>query len=375
MNQKSKQVIAIFSPNQNAYSETFIRAHKKLSFDIRFYYNGHLPLSLEGGSMVNLPWRLRIKKKLQRGFSDKERKLMYSLINEKVDAVLAEYGATAVEPLRVLKYLNIPLIVHFHGYDISMHELVNSYKTRYKEVFEYAANVIAVSNKMINDLIALGCPADKIVLNTYGPSDSFFDLSPDYSSKQFLSVGRFVEKKAPHLTILAFKKVSEQFPGAILKMVGDGLLLPICKDLVNALGLNDKVIFSGAQSSVEVQNEMQHSIAFVQHSVTAENGDSEGTPVAVLEAQAAALPVISTLHAGIPDVVIPNQTGLLCEEKDVNQMAEDMMRILREKDLAKKLGIAGRERIRQHFTMEKHLGVLAEALNKALKKQDLEGLA
>lgn len=85
----------------------------------------------------------------------------------------------------------------------------------------------------------------------------------------------------------------------------------------------------------------------------------------VLEAQAAALPVIATHHAGIPDVVLDNETGLLSEERDVNGMAENMMRVLRENGLAKKMGELGRKRILENFTMQKHLSVLEKTITNA----------
>ncbi|MCZ2397302.1 MAG: glycosyltransferase [Chitinophagales bacterium] len=360
--------LAIFSPNQNAYSETFIQAHRQLPFDIRFYYGDFLPSGIENGSMIELPMKLRVEKKILKGFSSREKKLMFSLKKEKVDVVLAEYGQTAAETLKVLNYLKLPLVVHFHGYDASVKEITENYRPRYREVFEFASSIIAVSTKMKEDLIALGCVREKIVLNPYGPNPSFCDLQPKYHSPQFIAIGRFVEKKAPHLTIFSFRKVLDKFLSAELVMVGDGPLLPVCKDLVNALGISENIKFTGVKSAEEVRKLMESSLAFVQHSVIAENGDSEGTPVAVLEAQAAALPVIATEHAGIPDVVLHNQTGLLCKEKDIEAMAANMLRILQEDGLAERLGTAGRKRIQKHFTMERHLQILTDCINRAVKQ-------
>lgn len=358
--------LAIFSPNQNAYSETFIQAHRQLPFDIRFYYGGWVPYWLEGKSMMTLPWKLRIEKKLQKRFSPAEKKLMYSLKNEQVRVVLAEYGPAAAECLPVVQFLKLPLIVHFHGHDASVNNLVNGYKERYQRVFEYASAVVAVSQKMKNDLLEMGCPAAKLILNPYGPNPEFFTLNPQYSNQQFLAIGRFVEKKAPHLTLLAFHKALQQFPDAHLKMIGDGPLWQVCKDLVIHLGMENRVELLGVQPPAKIQMEMEQSLAFVQHSVTAKDGDSEGTPVAVLEAQAAGLPVVATEHAGIPDVVVHNQTGLLSKERDVETMANNMLSILQEDGLAQRLGTIGRKRIQEHFTMERHLQTLTDCINKAV---------
>src|SRR5690348_5948176 len=115
-----EKVLAIFSPNQNVYSETFIQAHKNLPFEIRFYHSGNLPTQLEGRYMLDNFSRIeKFKKKIFRKFTEQEYGLYYSLKREGVACVLAEYGPTASDSLEVIKALNMPLVVHFHGYDAS----------------------------------------------------------------------------------------------------------------------------------------------------------------------------------------------------------------------------------------------------------------
>jgi len=359
-----KRTLAILSPNQNAYSETFVQAHRKLPFNIKFYYGSSLPGTLEGNeNILRLSFFERIKRRLLKDFSFAEKRLLFSLRQEKVDCVLAEFGITAADSLKVVRYLGLPLIVHFHGYDASEKSTLSNFGEKYKEVFEYADKVIVVSNKMKQSLLDLGCPETKLLINYYGPNDSFYSVQPAFNRNQFVSVGRFVDKKAPYLTIIAFKKVIEKFPDAKLVMVGDGDLLKICKVLVLAFNLSNNIEFTGVLNVEEIKALFQKSIAFVQHSVIAENGDSEGTPVAILEAQAAGLPVISTLHAGIPEVVIDGETGLLTNEFDVEGMANNMILMLEEKSLARKFGNAGKKRVKENFTLEKHLNLIAESIN------------
>jgi glycosyltransferase involved in cell wall biosynthesis len=97
---------------------------------------------------------------------------------------------------------------------------------------------------------------------------------------------------------------------------------------------------------------MRKARAFVQHSMQANDGDSEGTPLAILEAGASGLPVVSTRHAGIPDVVLDSDTGLLVEEGDVDGMAQCMIRLAESPKLALELGTAARERIAEDFTLD-----------------------
>jgi glycosyltransferase involved in cell wall biosynthesis len=362
-----KRTLAILSPSQNAYSETFIRAHKNLDFNVKFYYGGRLPGALEGrNSLLNFSLVERVKIRLLRGLSFAEKRLLFSLRKEKVDCILAEYGNTACESFRVIQYTGLPLVVHFHGFDSCEKNDINFYKTKYGDVFRYASAVVVVSKKMYNDVLNLGCPKDKMILNYYGPNDDYFKITPAYNSRQFVAVGRFVKKKAPHLTILAFSKVVKKFQDATLVMIGGGELLSVCKELVNGLNIRRNVIFKEILQKEKIAEIFQESIAFVQHSVIAESGDSEGTPVAVLEAQAAGLPVIATLHAGIPDVVINDKTGLLVEEHDVDAMAASMIRILEEEGVAQRLGISGRERIREKFTMQQHITTLNQLIKNTI---------
>lgn len=353
------KTLAIFSPHKNSYSETFIQAHRNLPFNIKYYYGDWVPNNLDGkSSLLNFTIFERIIKKVSNQFTLAEFSLLYSLKREKVNCILAEYGLSASATLEVAKYLKIPMVVHFHGFDASVKSVLEEYNEQYKKVFAYAHSIIVVSKKMKEDLISLGCPSAKLTIATCGGNDDFFKINTTYLKPNFISIGRFVFKKGPYLTIVAFKKVIAEFPSAKLIMIGDGELLQLCKNLVNALDLNHNIEFKGILNPKEIQSYMKDSMAFVQHSVVAEDGDSEGTPVAVIEAQAAALPVISTFHAGIPDVVIHNETGLLSKEYDVDTMAKNMIRILKEDGLAKRLGLAGRTRTSLHFTMEKHLSIL-----------------
>lgn len=365
------KVLAIFSPNQYSYSETFIQAHKNLAFNIKFYYGGTIPCNLESSpSLFHFKLGARIKKRFKTEFSLSEHALMNSLKKEKVDCILAEYGPTACLTLKIIEYLKLPLVVHFHGFDATNKDVVNEYALRYKKMFDYASAVIAVSNKMKADLIALGCPEKKLVVTPCGPNPNFLKVTPAFINKQFVTVGRFIEIKGPFLTILAFKKVVDVYPQALLVMIGDGQLLNTCKYLARSLHLTNNISFKGVLNPSEIMDVFEESSAFLQHCITLEGGVTEGTPVSVMEAQAAALPVISTYHAGIPDIVIHNATGLLAKEFDIDTMATNMLRILEEDGLAQKLGMAGRKRIIDHFSMDKHLTVLQTVISNSISEKN-----
>jgi glycosyltransferase involved in cell wall biosynthesis len=270
-----------------------------------------------------------------------------------IDVVLAEYGLTGIRALRLCKELKMPLVVHFHGYDAYSSEVIDRYKETYRKMFVYSRALISVSRHMTEQLIRLGAPSEKVFYNPYGVDITRFNqAAPLTSPPQVLAVGRFIEKKAPYLTILAFKKVLRRLPTARLIMVGDGALLDVCRKMINSLHMEYAVDLKGVVNHGEVATLMRQSRLFVQHSVMASSGDSEGTPNTILEASASALPVVSTRHAGIADVVIDGKTGFLVDEGDVDGMSEYMCQLLSNAELAAEMGKNGSEYVSKNFNIE-----------------------
>lgn len=374
MNKPQKR-ICILSHQPPVYSETFIKAQlDKLPAKILFFHGGFFPMykgiktPIVPNSFYDRVQR-RISKKFfrqQSSWRDREA-LEELLIQEQVDVVLAEYGMTGSAILPVCQKIRIPLVVHFHGYDAYNQRYLRQYEKSYRQLFKDASAIIVVSQDMKQQLLKLGASLEKLHYNPYGVDLSLFQqANPEQNPPNLLSVGRFVEKKAPQLTILAFKEVAETYPNAKLLMIGKGLLFKECQKLVSSLGLETQVQFLGACSHEQVAAHMQNARAFVQHSVCAKSGDSEGTPVAVLEASASGLPIISTRHGGIKDVVIEEKTGLLCDERDVRKMAENMIQIVKSPSIARKLGQAGHKRITQHFSLEKSISNLWAIIEKVI---------
>ena len=282
-----------------------------------------------------------------------------------VDVILAEFGPDGADITPHARELGIPLIVHFHGHDAHRRATVEAYASRYKPMFGYASAIISVSRYMTDALVKLGADPSKVVYNPYGPRDAFFDVKPDYDSKTILSVGRFTDIKANHLTLLAFSKAAASVPDARLVMIGEGELLEACKTLSKALDVQDRVTFTGAVPHAQVTSWYGNACCFAQHSVSPSYGDAEGTPVAVIEAGAAALPVIATKHAGIPDVVIDTETGYLVNEGDIDTMAEKMKAMLVDADSCRRMGEAARNRVRSSFSMSRHIGELQRVIDDA----------
>jgi colanic acid/amylovoran biosynthesis glycosyltransferase len=268
------------------------------------------------------------------------------------NAMLAEYGPNGCLLARACDQAGVPLYVHFHGYDAAR-LIRNARQVRhYRAMFRSASGIIAPSRFLANRLKEIGCPSAKLYVSPYGVDPERFKPSRRIPERA-VAVGRLVEKKAPHLTIEAFARIVRRFPKAQLDFVGGGELEESCRALICDRGLSRNVYMHGAQGSDFVVGLLQEASLFVQHSVTARDGDTEGLPVGILEAMASALPVVSTRHSGIPEAILHNVTGQLVDEHDVEGMADAMIKMFDYPERAAMMGAAGRERILVHFTHEK----------------------
>jgi glycosyltransferase involved in cell wall biosynthesis len=105
---------------------------------------------------------------------------------------------------------------------------------------------------------------------------------------------------------------------------------------------------------------MQKASIICQPSVTAADGDSEGLPTVVLEAAATAKPLLATHHSGIPEIVVDGTTGFLVPEREVGALADRLLLLLKNADLRRRMGEAGRRRIEEHFDLRKQAKRLEE---------------
>jgi glycosyltransferase involved in cell wall biosynthesis len=167
--------------------------------------------------------------------------------------------------------------------------------------------------------------------------------------------------------VQAFKIVVDKFSDARLTMVGGGPLFDETKLLADKLMLTDKINFTGVLKPDEIKQLFSKTRCFVQHSVTAINGDKEGTPVTILEAGSSGLAIVSTQHAGIKEAVINGETGYLVPEHDIKGMADYMIKIAEDVQLAASLGANEAEHIRKNYDIRDRINTLTAALKQAIK--------
>ena len=291
------------------------------------------------------------------------------LIRNKVEQIFVEYGNLALALAPVAKAANCRMSVHFHGDDISSFVRLPGVKWEYHRLFPQLDRVIVGSRYLAQRARDIGCPAELIRIVPYGIDTDLFTMQPRnrVRSRRFLSVGRLTAKKGPHLTIQAFRLILDEFPDATLDIVGDGPLRGDCENAIEANGMTENVKIHGAQSSPYVMELLSTSDVFVQHSVTASDGDVESFGISLVEAMATGIPVVATNHNGFPDTIADEETGFLVPEYDVKGMAERMKFLLREPDLAAHMGEAGSMLARRKFDYRKTIPELRRAIGYSMQ--------
>lgn len=356
--------IAVISREANKFSETFINNQLDYLEGSIFhihgteypYHYGDIPLSIDEGQGED-----RLTAAFKRFFEQ-----------HYIDVVLANYATTAFDVMEACMEMQIPLVVHFHGWTVYRTAFVQEHLSQYPKLFEVAHRVIAVSKDMKSRLIGMGAEETKVVYLPCGvDSQKFVPVNKTRNGEHLtcLYVGRFTEKKCPDLVIKAYERVLRSYPNMRLVMVGDGHLLEPAKELVRSLNIEDKVTFTGILPPDEVVKWMQKADIFVQHCATAADGNKEGTPCTLLEACLSSLPVVSTYHAGIPDVIEHGKSGLLANEMDWEQTADHILQLAMDADLANRLGKAARENVVNRFTLDNYIHTLNTILQQAVNEQ------
>ena len=161
----------------------------------------------------------------------------------------------------------------------------------------------------------------------------------------FVHFGRLTEKKHPIATFEAFRQVVQSIPNASLIFIGDGPLRSELERRIAEFGLGEQVQCLGVMEQAKALAEVQRHWVFVQHSVTSKSGDQEGFALSPAEAALMEMPVVSTMHNGIPEHVIDGETGYLVNEFDYETMAERMIELAANSDLRTEMGEAGRANV------------------------------
>lgn len=287
------------------------------------------------------------------------------------DVVLCHFGPQGDMMIRVRKAMRAgwPVVTFFHGYDVSL--LLKQVGPRlYDRLFREGDLHFPISNFIHSQLLRMGAVPGKTVVQRMGVRSGVFHQSSRKTTSEigreftFIMVGRLVEKKGQEYAVRAIALCYDRDPAVDIKlvMIGDGPLDAKLRQIKQELGIDSLVELRGSQTREGVAAALLAADGFLAPSVTGGDGDMEGIPVVISEAMSAGLPVISTRHAGIPEVVEDEITGILVAERDVEGLADAISRIARDQELATRLGDAGRDKIVSEFDIERWNDLLAERL-------------
>jgi glycosyltransferase involved in cell wall biosynthesis len=266
--------------------------------------------------------------------------------------------------------MGLPLFVYFHGHDATVSGRSLIYRLSYSRMGRFASGVFVPSDYFAKRVAGVGIPERKICVIPYGVDADAFLPGSKRDPRLVVAVGRFVEKKAPHLTVQAFAEVVRACPDARLEMVGSGPLLTTCQKAAINLGIAEKVVFHGSREHDFVRQLVRQASVFVQHSVTATNGDTESLGVSLLEAMASEVPVVVTRHNGFVETVVHGETGFLVDEYDVSAMAQRIVELLQDPAAVDRMGRASRARVVARYSPD----IAARKLRNAMGLAELDVL-
>jgi colanic acid/amylovoran/stewartan biosynthesis glycosyltransferase WcaL/AmsK/CpsK len=283
------------------------------------------------------------------------------------DVLHAHFGTNARRFLFAKSQADAPLVVTFHGYDYSAQPRTHG-AAMYDALFARADVVTFACRHARETLEGLGCPPRKLArLRMPVPTRELTFRRRRLErgeSVRILTVGRLVEKKGHAVALRAIAELARDTP-IRYDLVGSGPLAGQITALVRELGLEQVVHVHGALDSASVRALLDEAHLFVLASMEAADGDREGTPIVLMEAQACGLPVVSTIHAGIPEVVVDGVTGTLVRENDPRSLARALRELIRRPETWPALGERGRAHVTEAFDvapcLEELLDVYARA--------------
>jgi glycosyltransferase involved in cell wall biosynthesis len=268
-------------------------------------------------------------------------------------AVVCHFGPQATLGMTIALAIDRPAVTLFHGYDISRLVRDRVWVERYRAVASLGMQALCISHAGRQKLIEIGWPASQIDVIHLGVDTTRFAFVPPSERwpakpRRILMVARLVEKKGIGVALDAMRRLRDGGCDVQLRIVGDGPERSRIEGLIRQWQLSN-VSLLGALEHTLTRHEFSQAHLYIQPSITAESGDQEGIPVSLMEAMAGGIPVISTRHSGIPELVIDGQTGHLTEEGDADGLAMAIERLTRDRLAAERLAQGARARVEQEF--------------------------
>ena len=252
---------------------------------------------------------------------------------ERIDAGVLHiyFGHIGVHLLPLVEIVDRPVIVSFHGADAQVGLEKRSHLRATQRMFERATLILARSESLCQRLLLIGCPPEKLRLHRTGiPAGEIWSharAAPADGAWQCVQACRLIPKKGLVTALSAFASFAEEYPRSSFTIAGEGPQLSELERKAAALGIRDRVNFTGFLSQDKLRALYAASHLFLHPSELGSDGDQEGIPNSMLEAMASGLPVAATRHGGIPEAVEHEISGRLVTERDPAALAAAMREI------------------------------------------------
>ncbi|MBB1477091.1 glycosyltransferase [Shewanella sp. SG41-3] len=246
--------------------------------------------------------------------------------------IVCHFGDNAyyVYKMRSLGLFSGPISVVFHGYEMSRYDIVNKNLPQYKQVFKLCEIFLPISQLWKDKLIEWGCDPLKIKVHRMGINvDDFkiININKKFSSPlNIIQVGRLTEKKSILNSVKAII-IAKKEVNLVFTIIGDGDDYVEVENLIRQNKAENYIKLLGSQPQTIVKDYLQFADIFLLPSVRASDGDMEGVPVALMEAMASGLIVLSTYHSGIPELINNYESGFLVKEGSVDDLAKGIVKI------------------------------------------------
>jgi colanic acid/amylovoran biosynthesis glycosyltransferase len=272
------------------------------------------------------------------------------------DVLQAHFGPSGIAALQMrdLGLITGKLITTFHGYDIST-LLRRKGDDLYADLFRRGDFFTPVSEFFARKLQRLGCPPEKIAVHHMGIDVNRFTFRPRTwqpgQTLRLVSTARLTEKKGLAYAIQAVGLLAEQGLDVHYQIIGGGdeRMVAHLRSRAIEVGAGDRVELLGAIENTAIAPLLDAAHLLICPSVTAQDGDEEGCPLAIQEAMAAGLPCIGTRHGGIPELIDDGETGLLVPQRDSVAIARAVRQLIDHVSVWPRLTAAARAKVmRQH---------------------------
>lgn len=299
-------------------------------------------------------WRLR-QRRWNTLVAAKARELSAELLH-------SHFGDQGWSDLAVARKTGLRHVVTFYGYDVSRLPVVEpAWRGRFKEMFDASDLFLCEGPHLGKCLVELGCPAEKVRVQHLGIDLAKLPFRPRRwrpgEPLRVLMASTFVEKKGIPYAIAALGRVKDRAELEI-SVIGDAAEQPRSRQekarilaAIDDAGLRARTRLLGFVPYSALLEEAYRNHVFLAPSVTASDGDTEGgAPVIVIEMSASGMPVVSSFHCDIPEVIEDGVTGLLAEERDVSGLEEKLAWLIDSPDSWEPIEIAARQHAEREFS-------------------------